>query len=57
MKILVRNKETFEYVKETGIYTPTQMEAVDFLSQELASDFCERHRLDNHEILTADEDE
>ena len=36
MKILVRNKQTSEYIKETGIYTPVSVEAVDFLCPEQA---------------------
>lgn len=56
MKILVRNKQTSEYVKETGVYTAIPVEAVDFLCPELAVEFCERHRLRDHEILATEEE-
>ncbi len=57
MKILIRNKNTSEFIKETGIYTSSLDEAVDFLSQELAVDFYEKHRLKEHEILVTRDDD
>jgi hypothetical protein len=54
MRIILRNKTTSEYLKETGIYTPVIDDAVDFLSQELATEFCERHKLKEHEILASE---
>jgi hypothetical protein len=52
MKIVVRNKTTCEYVKETGAYTPDPQEAVDFLSFELAAEYCDKYKLHkDHEVL------
>jgi|GEM_PF-5742610 len=51
MKIIVRNKGTSQYVKETNYYTLSLDEAVDFLSEELAIEFCDKHKLKEHEIL------
>jgi hypothetical protein len=56
MKIVVRDKKTAQYVKETGKYTPLVREAVDFLAKELADDFCARRNLAEHEILTVKEE-
>jgi hypothetical protein len=55
MKVVVRNNQTTEFVKETGVYTNTVDEALDFLSHELASDFCDKHKLNEHEIIVLDE--
>jgi hypothetical protein len=51
MKIVVRNKTTCEYLRETNSYTTSPVEAVDFLSLELAAEYCEKHKLKEHEVL------
>ena len=56
MKILVRNTESSQYLKQTGVYTAVFDDAVDFLCAELAFDFFTRHKLKSHEVLAAEED-
>ncbi len=51
MKIVVRDTETYSYIKDEGNYTSNTDEARDFTSITEAKNFCRKTGLRRHSVL------
>ena len=51
MKVLLQHKESGLYLKERGVTTDNQADAMDFLSSTRAIEFCLAHRITGMQIV------
>lgn len=51
MKVLLQHKESGLYLKELGVTTDNQAEAMDFLSSTQAIEFCAAHKITGMQIV------
>jgi hypothetical protein len=51
MRILLQQKITGLYFKESGVWTPSAAEAVDFLSSTKAMAYCATHKISGVQLV------
>ena len=51
MKVLLQHKESGLYLKERGVTTDNQADAMDFLSSTQAIEFCVAHKIAGMQIV------
>ena len=51
MKVLLQHKESGLYLKERGVTTDNQADAMDFLSSTQAIEFCAAHKITGMQIV------